>query len=234
MESTSLPAGRLLPGWLAALVGLIITAALPLVLILINARLLMSPLFMTWEYNRPGFPPDPFGMTREDRLLYGPLGLAYLFNDEDIHFLGDLTFPDGAPVFNERELSHMYDVKLVTQRLVRSGLALLAVVIFCVGLLAASPGNHAALARSLLGGGILTVALLVGGIAAVALAFDWLFTQFHLLFFQGDTWIFPTSDTLIRLYPERFWIDAFALLFGGALVEAILIAALSWRELRRR
>jgi len=35
------------------------------------------------------------------------------------------------------------------------------------------------------------------------------FTLFHELFFTGDSWIFEYSDTLIRLFPLRFWQDLF-------------------------
>jgi uncharacterized membrane protein len=35
------------------------------------------------------------------------------------------------------------------------------------------------------------------------------FTAFHHLFFTGDSWLFLFSDTLIRLFPIRFWQDAF-------------------------
>jgi integral membrane protein (TIGR01906 family) len=82
-------------------------------------------------------------------------------------------------------------------------------------------------------GGILTVLLIVLGLGTVVFAFDWLFTQFHNLFFASGTWTFPTSDTLIRLYPYEFWIDVFAFVFGLTLLEAILIAITSWRALRR-
>ncbi len=35
------------------------------------------------------------------------------------------------------------------------------------------------------------------------------FTLFHKIFFSGDSWLFYYSDTLIRLFPMRFWEDAF-------------------------
>jgi len=35
------------------------------------------------------------------------------------------------------------------------------------------------------------------------------FVGFHALFFEGDSWLFLYSDTLIRLFPLRFWQDAF-------------------------
>ncbi len=46
---------------------------------------------------------------------------------------------------------------------------------------------------------------------------------FHHLFFQGDTWLFLYSDTLIRLFPERFWQQVFAFLALATLGEAGLV-----------
>ena len=88
--------GLVLPGWLVVVMHIIITAGLPLVLVLLNARVLMSNAFLNWEYNRPNFPEDSYGFTKEDRLTHAPLALDYLFNDEGIEFLGDQTFPDGS------------------------------------------------------------------------------------------------------------------------------------------
>jgi uncharacterized membrane protein len=44
------------------------------------------------------------------------------------------------------------------------------------------------------------------------------FSAFHSLFFEGDSWIFLYSDTLIRLFPIRFWQDAF--LWGAVIALA--------------
>lgn len=224
---------RKMPLWLANLAHLAIVLALPLLLILTNARLLMSNAFLRWEYTRSSFPPDPYGFTTEDRLTYAPPALAYLFNDEEIDFLARQTFSDGSPLYNARELSHMQDVKHLTQALTRFGLALLALFVLAIILLAVSPAERHRLPRALLQGGLLTIALIIGGLAAVAISFRWLFTQFHLLFFEGDSWLFLTSDTLIRLFPERFWADAFALMFGGALMEASILAVAMWLVRRR-
>lgn len=219
--------------WLVALCRIVIVAGLPLMLVLLNARFLMSNAYLRWEYNRPAFPEDPFGFTQADRLKYAPLALDYLFNDQGIDFLGDQTFPDGAPLYNERELSHMHDVKVVTQQLMFFGYGVMLLVVTAVIVLATDPGARPALYRSLIAGSVLTAALIVAGLLAVATSFDWLFTQFHGLFFEGDTWIFAYSDTLIRLFPIRFWTDAFALMFGGALAEALIIGMVARRLLRR-
>ncbi len=226
-ETPSTPT-LVLPHWLATGMQVAVIATLPLLLVLINARLLMSNAYLNWEYNRPSFPEDPFGMTREERLTYAPLALAYLFNNEGVDFLGDQTFPNGAPLYNQRELAHMLDVKNVTRRLSFFGLGLMGVFALCVAALAIPPDTRPALFRALFRGSALTAALIVLGLIAVATSFDWLFTQFHALFFEGDSWIFLYSDTLIRLFPVEFWTDAFALMFGGALIEALILGAITW------
>lgn len=73
-------------------------------------------------------------------------------------------------------------------------------------------------------GGWLTLILVaVLGVAA-SINFWEFFAQFHHLFFEGDTWIFYYSDTLIRLFPMRFWSDAFLMegiiVVGGGLALA--------------
>jgi uncharacterized membrane protein len=58
------------------------------------------------------------------------------------------------------------------------------------------------------------LATIIGVIAVIGIAvnpdlFFNFFTAFHHLFFTGDSWLFLFSDTLIRLFPIRFWQDAF-------------------------
>jgi integral membrane protein (TIGR01906 family) len=60
------------------------------------------------------------------------------------------------------------------------------------------------------------LAVVIGLIVLIGIAINpnvfWgFFTAFHQLFFEGDTWLFLYSDTLIRLFPLRFWQDAFLL-----------------------
>jgi uncharacterized membrane protein len=54
----------------------------------------------------------------------------------------------------------------------------------------------------------------------VLISFGVFFVGFHEIFFPPGTWTFFYSDTLIRLFPERFWRDAFLTVgilsvFGG-------------------
>ena len=82
----------------------------PVALMFLGQRLLLTHTFLQIEYLMPGFPADSYGFTQADRLHWSRLAVDYLVNDADISFLGNLIFPDGSPLYNERELSHMLDV----------------------------------------------------------------------------------------------------------------------------
>lgn len=189
-------------------ISILVTIAIPFFLIMTMIRLLFQPVFLRLEYQMPGFPQDPYGFTLEDRIKWGTVSLQYLLNNQGISYLGDQQLPDGTPLFNERELSHMVDVKVFIQSLVKCwiglaiGLALLLVW--------AWRGNWLSeLGHAYLRGGWLTLGLIATILLSLVINFDALFTAFHRLFFQGDTWLFLYSDSLIRLLPERLWQDLF-------------------------
>jgi hypothetical protein len=92
-----------------------VTLLVPVALLLLSVRLLLTPFFLEIEYRTPGFPPDTYGFTQADRLQWSKLAVEYLVNRSDVTFLGDLRFTDGNPVYNERELAHMLDVKNLVQ-----------------------------------------------------------------------------------------------------------------------
>jgi len=200
----------LILSWLVALL-------VPLALIGMGLRVLLTPLFLRIEYNMPYFPPDEYGFTKEDRLKWAPYALNYLLNSADISYLGDLKFDDGTPLYNERELSHMADVKRVAQGALRVwyvSLGLLALL----GLWAWRADWMQAYRLGLMRGGWLMVglAVVVGLIVVVGISINpnvfWnFFAGFHSLFFEGNSWLFLYSDTLIRLFPLRFWQDAILL-----------------------
>lgn len=198
-----------------SILSLLVTILVPFALIGIGLRVLLTPLFLQIEYNMPYFPPDEYGFTKEDRLKWAPYALDYLTNNEDISYLSDLEFDDGTPLYNERELSHMDDVKLVTQGALRVWYGALALLLL-LGIWAWFGGWRPDYRRGLRRGGWLIVGLAVtiGLIVVIGIAVNpnvfWnFFTGFHTLFFEGDSWMFLYSDTLIRLFPIRFWQDAF-------------------------
>jgi integral membrane protein (TIGR01906 family) len=191
---------------------IVIFVVLPLVLVMINVRLVMSPLWLQIEYTRPGFPVDPFGFTTEDRLEYGRYTVDYLIYRHDIAYLGNLRSAEGRPLFNERELIHMRDVHVLTSWAFVVAFIAGAAAIVCATRLVRQK-QTGEFRRGLRQGAILTIALLVGIILIAVVGWEFFFTGFHQLFFADGTWYFLTSDTLIRLFPEQFWFDS-ALLIG--------------------
>lgn len=191
---------------LVTLARLFLIAAFPILMVLISVRIVMSQGFLEFEYNRPGFPEDIYGMTREQRLYYAPFAVNYLLNGEGIDYLANLEFSDGEPLFNTRELRHMYDVKQVTQIIfsfaVVLGLLVLGLAIYL------RFRARAALRKSLMQGALLTLGIVAAIIILAVVNWEFFFTSFHQLFFASGTWYFLYSDSLIRLFPEQFWFDA--------------------------
>jgi len=200
------------------------TLLTPIFLLGLGLRILLTPLFYNVEYRLPWFPPDSYGFTQEDRLRLAPFAVDYLLNNADISYLGDLTFDDGSPLFNERELSHMQDVKVVTKGALRVWYVTVVLMVG-LGVWARYRNWWQAFRAGLRRGGWLTIGLVVAIGLFGAIAFWQLFTLFHGLFFEGDSWMFLYSDTLIRLFPILFWQDAFLwagiISFGGALGLAL-------------
>ena len=210
-----------------AVLAWFVTLLVPIALIGLGLRVLLTPLYLQVEYNMPYFPPDEFGFTKADRLKWAPYALNYLTNSAGISYLGDLKFADGKPLYNERELSHMDDVKRVTQGALKVWYISLAILLL-LGFWAWFGNWWSAYRLGLMRGGWLMVglAVVIGAIVVIGIAVDpnvfWnFFAGFHSLFFTGNSWMFLFSDTLIRLFPIRFWQDAFlwaaAIALGGGI-----------------
>ena len=132
------------------------------------------------------------------------------------------------PLFNERELAHMRDVRqlmdLVSGAQLVGGAAILVVALAGLG------SNRERFLRPLsglclMGAGLTIVVLVVlGGLSL--LDFSEAFVQFHLLAFDNDLWILdPTRDYLIMLFPEGFWFDATLRIALHTALQALAVAA---------
>ena len=206
------------PGWIGlARIGL--QALLPVVLVLTSVRLLLTAIFVRMEYSLPGFPADRYGFTKADRIQHATVALDYLLNDAGVEFLGDQRFEEGSAVYNERELRHMQDVKQVTQsalrvRRVGAGLILVLVLVVWRGV-----GGRLVLETLQDGSRLTSILMLVLGVVLLV-GFAVIFVGFHQVFFDPNTWTFRFEDTLIRLFPERFWQVAFGAVALATLVQA--------------
>ncbi|MEI7844745.1 MAG: TIGR01906 family membrane protein [Chloroflexota bacterium] len=200
----------------------ITTLFIPIAIIMLGVRILMTPMFLDVEYRMPGFPDDRYGFGMQDRLKWSKPSVEYLVNGAGIDYLANLKFADGQPIYNERELSHMADVKGVVQMLLKIWYVDLLVLIG-FGFVSRYIGWWTEYLVGWKRGGFLTVVLLVALGVFASTSFWEFFAWFHSLFFSGNTWLFEYSDTLIRLFPIRFWEDAVAYIGGFSLILGLFL-----------
>ncbi len=211
----------------------LIALAMPVFLVLSAARVLINDWYPRYEYAKPGFPRDVYGWSQQERLA---LALP------SIHFLNSALSPDQAvqilaaqrqpasdqSLFTRDELSHMIDVKRLTDQLWRVHVATGILVVAGLAVLLARRATRRAGYTALTFGGILTVVFLLFLAFFVVTGFDTFFVLFHEVFFPQGNWTFDYSDSLIRLFPERFWYDAGFLIAGSTLGAGILVTAVGW------
>ena len=209
---------------LSTFLSFLVTLLTPIFLILFGIRILLTPIFPEIEYRMPNFPPDSYGFSQEERMHWAKNAIEYLNNDAGPEFLGDLTFDDGSPLYQESEVSHMLDVKILIQVAMKAWAWSLFLLILLGAWAKLGKWEQAYLSGAKRGGWLILIITVALGLIA-AIDFWAFFAQFHHLFFEGESWIFLYSDTLIRLFPMRLWQDAFIMegiiVIGGGLALAL-------------
>ncbi len=214
------------------LLRLLVIVAVPIVLTMGVIRLVTLPWYPAWEYSKADFPADPLGMERTERLRMARVCIRFLNMPRGSRLLNDLQLPDGAWAFNEREIGHMDDVKKVYDQMTTLTLLVLLAAVGA-GWALHRRWNTAVLWGTLSDGGGLTLGLLIFLGIWMVVGFEAFFTAFHGIFFEGDSWLFLETDTLIRLFPLQFWYDAGLIIAGVVGVLALGLAILG-RTLQRR
>jgi len=172
------------------------------------------------------------GLT-DSELSKAARGLINYFNS-DQEFIDVTVQKDGNPfpLFNDREIQHLKDVK---------GLVRLDYQVLIFSLLGAAIVSAIAIYRKQIQ--LLATPMFVGGsttlvglmlIALVAATnFDAFFTKFHQLSFANDLWLLdPSRDYLIMLFPGGFWEDASIFIAALIGVFAAGVTYIGWKNLR--
>ena len=169
-------------------------------------------------------PPSELGKAARGTIAY--------FNSRD-QFVQITVTKDGKPfeLFSMQEQIHLRDVKQLVWFDYR---VLLTTSVFVLGYVLVSifwgRGQYRRhLARSLIWGSGLTLALIVVVGSAVVLGFDWLWQQFHFVAFTNDSWSVPGYMTLIF---GAFWSDAILIAIGFMAGLSLLAGGLSMTYLR--
>jgi len=213
------------------------TAAKWLFMLCIPALLLTASIGWAvnsaWLY-KYGFDKYDIGSTTglaDSELEKAAVGLISYFNSDEEHI--DLTvMKNDRPfvLFNQREIIHLKDVKGLIWLGYR---VLLGTLIYALGYTVASLvwGKRRywrQLAGGVVGGGSITLALMLALGLGTLLGFDQLFLQFHLLSFSNELWqLDPARDYLIMLFPQGFWYDATLFCALGTVGMAVILGGVA-------
>jgi integral membrane protein (TIGR01906 family) len=164
---------------------------------------------------------------------YGPAELDMIAGS----LIGDLVLwrgdfdvaVEGIPVLDDRERSHMRDVRGVFAGFFAL-VAIAAIVLVVAARRAIGTGARRALWRQVSSGARgLAIGLAVAGAISV-LAFDAAFEVFHRLFFSSGSYTFdPGTDRLVQLFPMTFWSET-AMAVGVVTLAVALVTM--WRARR--
>lgn len=205
----------------------LLVLAIPVALVATNIRFAASEVrvydYSVREYNAAAAAHIP-----ESELVRANRELVSYFTADDpapLHIVVTNANGDEETLFNARETAHLADVRDLFQGLFTVQVLVLALALTAaVALLVTSPMRL--LARALLYGSLLTVALVAASAAVAYLGFDSAWRQFHFLAFTNDLWeLDPARDHLIQMFPRDFWFDITLLIGAFTLLEALLVGA---------
>jgi integral membrane protein (TIGR01906 family) len=192
--------------------------------------LLTTDGYLAFEYGKASFPPDAHGFTPQQRFILASTNIHYVRAHLPDNELAKQTL-NGAPVYNEREISHMADVQVVFQSVMRVWQLAFILFVF-IGIVFWRNGEGTAFTSAVQMGGLLTSGLILGIGLLAAFAWQTWFDVFHRLFFVSGSWLFSYTDTLIRLFPVEFWYDATMTVSVISFTGGSLLALLGWRAQR--
>ncbi len=164
-------------------------------------------------------------------------GLISYFNSDE-EYISLTVVKEGEPfeLFNQREAVHLKDVK---------GLiwldywVLLGSLVYTLGYTGASlfwrkRRYWRRLAWGVVGGGGVTLTLMLALGLGTLLGFDQLFLQFHLISFTNPFWqLDPATDYLIMLFPQGFFYDATVFCALATAVGALVLGGVAGVYLKK-
>jgi integral membrane protein (TIGR01906 family) len=213
-----------MPKIITRILNILLALLISLLIIIGSARLLATDAYLNFEYGKTNFPPDSYGFTSQQRFILASTNIHYVRAHLPNNELSKQTL-NGMPVYNEREVTHMADVRAVFQVILRIWQVVFNLLLF-LAFICWQKGERMVLASTLQSGGLLTSGIILT-IALLAI-FSWQtwFDLFHRFLFVPGSWLFSYSDTLIRLFPVKFWWDATLtislLSFVGGLVMVLI------------
>lgn len=215
------------------LFGYILSILTPISILAISVNLLLTPVTLYVEYNRSNFPPDKFGLEKQDRLKAAAWTLNQIKSANNMFASeNQIDIPGTSLIYTTSELSHLNDVYQLLKSFNIIGIISLATTLYISYKLIKDKSTQIIGIKSLNRGGLITIILLV--FIGLMLLFAWqsLFIGFHQVFFPQGNWTFAADSTLIRLFPEKFWLDSFEAFTFLVIIMSIILTLVSYYYLK--
>lgn len=211
---------------------------IPLFLLTSSIRLLTTDYYLGYQYRKLDIV-EKTGLSQTELDNITHKLLKFLISSAKFPAIDIKRGSIRKPVFNSREIAHLYDVQRVfkvvfaVQKI--TGLYLL----FCLGLALFPPWRRkfGLFAFYIFIGCLISLFLISLLVLSVFFQFGSFFDKFHQAFFLAGSWLFGPRDTLIQLYPEQFWSNAarttIFLTLSSTIVLGTLSGLISYRLLKR-
>jgi len=181
--------------------------------------------------------PQAIGLSEEELMSVTRELLNYLRDQRDDLDLTATIKGERRPVFNEREILHMKDVKDLFQRGYRlRNISILLILVFG-GLAVAAGGKRSGkvFAKSFVTVAAVYFGLILLLVFLLNVDFTKYFDQFHYLFFTNDLWqLDPNRDVLIQMVPEAFFFDTAIRIIVSFIMAMAFLSAVSWVCLKKK
>lgn len=148
---------------------------------------------------------ESMNMSDEDLMLATHTLLDYLQNKRDDISVEVVVEGKNVPMFNQKEIDHMVDVKDLFTGL--NSLQMAAYVIFIILIVALTITNRMSSLTNSIYRALGVYLFVIGGIALYAfIDFSGFWVIFHKVLFSNDLWLLnPNTDRMINMFPEVFF-----------------------------
>lgn len=180
--------------------------SVPLISLFLGVMVVSTRFWMGVEYGQVSFPDDSYGFTNRDRVDLAEQSRQFVLGKTPPPYR--LMLNGDMVVLSNREVKHMTDVRLVMAWFRITGL-FLVLGFFCGwSVLYQNKRLRKRVLPLVSLGGVMSLSLLTVAVMIVTTSWDAFFQAFHAVLFTKDSWLFLEDAVIIRLFPERFWVDA--------------------------
>ena len=205
---------------------ILVVLLIPIVLFTINVMLMINPYYVKYEYSKEDFPPSE-RFSEEERFNSSTQVIEYLRNTTSLDSLKE------TGLYAQKELEHLKNVRLLTKKFFLAQKVSVVLLVYLILFAILLDKNRWSVISFVFFGCLVSLVIVLWMFVIGYFDFNWLFTKFHEVLFPRGSWSFGSQDTLIQLYPEKFWVDSGFLLLSLIFIESLLLSAVTLVLMRR-